>query len=50
LTEDRTNFHAVEFRDMHSSPNNSGDLMKKNKMGGECSMYGGRGEASIGLW
>jgi hypothetical protein len=42
--------YTVELRDKHSSPNNSGDLMKKKEMGGKCGMYGRRGEASIDVW
>ena len=28
----------------------SGDQIEKNEMGGECSAYGGRGEAYTGFW
>jgi len=39
LTENWRNSYTVDLRDMHSSPNNSGDLMEKNEMGGKCGIY-----------
>jgi len=50
LTGDWRNLHTVELRDKHSSLNNSGGQMKKKEMGGKYGMYGGRREASVGLW
>jgi hypothetical protein len=53
LTGDWSDLHTVVLHDMHSSPNNSGDQMKKNEMGAKKwheRGEGERGEASIGLW
>lgn len=47
---DWRNLHTVEIRDKHSKPKNSTGQMKKKEMGRKCGMYGGRGEASIGVW